>query len=257
MPAKRSFNNVDPEEAGLLADIKETGRIAKVVETEMERVISNLDILKETYEEKYCDNNIADPECDSLRQQIESAYYNDLLSILSNHLPQILDNIENTRKGLEKQLRNNIGKGMTAGSLQDMLISSTNKKADQGKQTSRSRRNRNSRTRLSDRFKQYHRLVSSHAGANGESLTLAAADIYLDMVDSKYLIEITQQEIQRMSIISELNSSMGPLSPEIEEVVSGVKVILFGEDYSDTEFIPEAPQRMADGTNQYRSPFEQ
>lgn len=252
--AAQRGRTVDLFPATVIADIKETGRIAKAVETEMESVIANLDRLKRQYTELDCDYNIADSDCVSLRKQIETSYHKDLLSILSNNLPQILKNIERTRVGLETQLRRNIGQNMTPDALQRML-SESNKEVKLQKKTSRTTRSsRGSRARLSDRFEQYHRLVSNTSAGGSNNLTMVAADIYLDMADSSDLIAMTQQEIQRMQIISELNESMGTLSPEMDEVVADVKVILFGEDYSDAEAIPEPPEHIVNGS--YRSPFE-
>ena len=83
--------------------------------------------------------------------------------------------------------------------------------------------------RLSDRFQQYYQLVSTGGGSAGQSLTVVAADIYLDMEDAEYLIAATQQEIARASLMEQLNQSFGLITPQMAEVVSGVKEILFGE----------------------------
>ena len=107
--------------------------------------------------------------------------------------------------------------------------------------------------RLSSRFKQYYNLVATRNGGPSQSLAVIASDIYLDMEDASHLIAATRQEIARATLMEQLNQSFGQVTPEMNEVVSGVKSILFGE-VSETAPIAAAPDRKVDTA--FISPLE-
>ena len=50
------------------------------------------------------------------------------------------------------------------------------------------------------------------------------------MEEASNLIAATRQEISRAALMEQLNQSFGQITPEMSEVVHGVKSILFGED---------------------------
>ena len=83
--------------------------------------------------------------------------------------------------------------------------------------------------RLSDRFSRYYDLVATRSSASGQSLAVIASDIYLDMEDASNLIAATRNEISRATLLEQLNQSLGQITPEMNEVVNGVKSILFGD----------------------------
>jgi hypothetical protein len=84
--------------------------------------------------------------------------------------------------------------------------------------------------RLSDRFHQYYKLVARSGGEVNSSLAVVASDIYLDMQETSNLIARTREEIARATLMEQLNQSFGTITPEMQEVVAGVKSILFGEE---------------------------
>ena len=86
--------------------------------------------------------------------------------------------------------------------------------------------------RLSERFKQYYQLVATSGSQSDQSLAVLASDIYLDMEETSVLIERTRQEIARATLMEQLNQSFGIITPEMMEVVGGVKSILFGDEES-------------------------
>ncbi len=57
------------------------------------------------------------------------------------------------------------------------------------------------------------------------------------------MIAATRQEIGRATLMEQLNQSFGQITPEMNEVVSGVKSILFGAE--DQTPIATAPDRSA------------
>jgi hypothetical protein len=54
------------------------------------------------------------------------------------------------------------------------------------------------------------------------------------MQETSGLIARTREEISRATLMEQLNQSFGTITPEMQEVVSGVKAILFGEDVDAT-----------------------
>ncbi len=159
--------------------------------------------------------------------------------------------VNNTRISLEKGLRNELGKKMTPWTLQETLIGGKAEAATtQASPTLRGR----SGMRLSERFKQYYQLVATSGAKGDQSLAVLASDIYLDMEETSLLIQRTRQEIARATLMEQLNQSFGIITPEMIEVVGGVKSILFG-DAESTALVAGPPPGSIEQA--YRSPLEQ
>lgn len=108
--------------------------------------------------------------------------------------------------------------------------------------------------RLSERFRQYYQLVATSGSQGDQSLAVLASDIYLDMKETSLLISRTRQEIARATLMEQLNQSFGIITPEMMEVVGGVKSILFG----DADSVPIVAGPPPGSVEQaYRSPLEQ
>ena len=107
--------------------------------------------------------------------------------------------------------------------------------------------------RLSERFKQYYQLVASSNSQTDQSLAVLASDIYLDMEETSELIARTREEIARATLIEQLNQSFGTITPEMMDVVGGVKSILFGDEPS---LVQIAGPPSANIEKAYRSPLE-
>ncbi len=75
----------------------------------------------------------------------------------------------------------------------------------------------------------------------------------LDMAEAAQLIAATQEEISRATLMERLNQSFGTITPEMADVVSGVKEILFGEA-GDVVPIPSSPALAAQA--EYESPLD-
>ena len=83
---------------------------------------------------------------------------------------------------------------------------------------------------------------------------MLASDIYLDMEETSLLIQRTRQEIARATLMEQLNQSFGIITPEMIEVVGGVKSILFGDE-EGTALVAGPPPGSVEEA--YRSPLEQ
>jgi len=234
----------------VVEDLRQTGNVARDMETGLQEVIGRLDQQQELYNESKCDGAEDDSGCKRLARQIGTTYL-EMLTIMEERLPDMEHTVNNTRNSLEKGLRNELGKKMTPWTLQETLIGgNANKTATQAAPTLRGR----SGMRLSERFKQYYQLVATSGAKGDQSLAVLASDIYLDMEETSMLIQRTRQEIARATLMEQLNQSFGIITPEMIEVVGGVKSILFGDSESAALVAGPPPGSIEQA---YRSPLEQ
>lgn len=225
----------------VLEEIKHTGNVAQEMEAGLQPIIQRLDEQQGLYLDAKCEGAEADPGCERLARQLGSTYL-ELLGVMESKLPDMERAVNTTRNGLEKRLRRELGQKKTSWDLQEVLLGSQGKR---GAATGQPRLRGRSGTRLSDRFKQYYKLVARPGSSAESSLAVIASDIYLDMQEASVLIARTQEEIGRATLMEELNQSFGLITPEMQQVVSGVKSILFGE----TDLAPPldaAPVRAAE-----------
>ena len=234
----------------VVEDLRQTGNVARDMETGLQDVIGQLDQQQQLYIESKCDGAENDPGCQRLARQIGASYL-EMLTIMDERLPDMEHTVNNTRNSLEKGLRSELGKKMTSWTLQETLIGKT--QASATSKPSPTLRGR-SGMRLSERFKTYYQLVATSGAQGDQSLAVLASDIYLDMEETSLLIARTRQEIARATLMEQLNQSFGIITPEMMEVVGGVKTILFGDE--ETHAIVAGPPP-ASVEQAYRSPLEQ
>ena len=234
----------------VVEDLKQTGNVARDMETGLQEVIGRLDQQQALYLESKCDGAENDPGCQRLARQIGATYL-EMLTIMEERLPDMEHTVNNTRMSLEKGLRNELGKKMTPWTLQETLIGG---KASAATTKSAPTLRGRSGMRLSERFKQYYQLVATSGAKGDQSLAVLASDIYLDMEETSLLIQRTRQEIARATLMEQLNQSFGIITPEMIEVVGGVKSILFGDD-EGTALVAGPPPGSVEEA--YRSPLEQ
>ena len=234
----------------VVEDLRQTGNVARDMETGLQEVIGQLDQQQELYIESKCEGAENDPGCQRLARQIGATYL-EMLTIMEERLPDMEHTVNNTRLSLEKGLRSELGRKMTPWTLQETLIGSN--AATQTQPPSPTLRGR-SGMRLSERFKQYYQLVATSGAKGDQSLAVLASDIYLDMEETSLLIQRTRQEIARATLMEQLNQSFGIITPEMVEVVGGVKSILFG-DAEATALVAGPPPASVEEA--YRSPLEQ
>ena len=234
----------------VVEDLRQTSSVAQEMEMGLQEVIGRLDQQQQLYNESKCDGAENDPGCQRLAKQIGATYL-DMLGIMEERLPDMEHTVNNTRNSLEKRLRSELGNKMTSWTLQETLLGSNSQ--NDSSAPSPTMRGR-SGMRLSERFQQYYKLVASSSSQSDQSLAVLASDIYLDMEETSELIARTREEIARATLIEQLNQSFGAITPEMMEVVGGVKSILFGDDDSRVQIAGPPPGSVEQA---YRSPLEQ
>ncbi len=232
----------------VVEDLRQTSAVAKEMETGLQEVIGRLDQQQQLYLESKCDGAEDDPGCQRLAKQLGATYL-DMLGIMEERLPDMEHTVNNTRLSLEKRLRSELGNKMTPWMLQETLLGGNPQETSAPSPTMRGR----SGMRLSERFKQYYQLVASSSSQSDQSLAVLASDIYLDMEETSELIARTREEITRATLIEQLNQSFGAITPEMMEIVGGVKSILFGDDTSPMQIAGPPPGSFEQA---YRSPLE-
>ena len=232
----------------VLEDIRETGQVAEEMENNLQDIIARLDLQQQLYEQSLCQGADGDPGCGRIAKQLGATYL-EMLETMTERLPAMERAVNNTRQSLENGLREELGQRSTPTGLQNTLLGSAANKPEPAQVSLRGR----SGVRLSDRFEQYYNLVATRREGSGQSLAVIAADIYLDMEEASHLIAATQEEIARATLMEQLNQSFGLITPEMTEVVNGVKSILFGEAVQPSPI--SAPPYVV-GEAPYHSPLE-
>jgi len=225
----------------VLEEIKHTGNVAAEMETGLQTVISQLDEQQKLYLDSKCEGNEGDPGCERIAKQLGKSYL-EMLDIMADKLPEMEIAVNATSSSLEKRIRKELGQKKTSWTLQELLIGAESSQSAAASQPSLRGR---SGMRLSDRFSQYYELVARSSGKTSSSLAVIASDIYLDMQETASLIARTREEISRATLMEQLNQSFGTITPEMQEVVAGVKAILFGEE-ADATPMAVAPVGTAD-----------
>ena len=234
----------------VVEDLRQTSSVAKEMETGLQEVIGRLDQQQQLYEESKCDGAEDDPGCQRLAKQLGATYL-EMLGIMEQRLPDMEHTVNNTRLSLEKRLRSELGNKMTSWTLQETLLGGNPRNKSAAPAPSMRGR---SGMRLSERFRQYYKLVASSSSQTDQSLAVLASDIYLDMEETSELIARTREEIARATLIEQLNQSFGMITPEMMEVVGGVKSILFGDEQNNIVIAGPPPGSIE---QEYRSPLEQ
>jgi hypothetical protein len=232
----------------VLEEIKHTGNVAKEMETGLQTVIGRLDEQQKLYGDSKCEGNEGDPGCEQIARQLGKSYL-EMLDIMADKLPAMEMAVNTTSSSLERRIRKELGQKKTPWTLQELLIGEGAARKGAERPALRGR----SGLRLSDRFNQYYKLVAHSGGQVNSSLAVIASDIYLDMQETSRLIARTREEISRATLMEQLNQSFGTITPEMQQVVAGVKAILFG-DQDDAAPLAAPPATQAD--KEYESPLQ-
>ncbi len=232
----------------VVEDLRQTSMVAREMETGLQDVIGKLDQQQQLYVESKCEGAEDDRGCQQLAKQIGATYL-EMLGIMEERLPDMEHTVNNTRLSLEKRLRSELGRKMTSWTLQETLLGSSPHGTQKASPALRGR----SGMRLSERFRQYYQLVASSGTQSDQSLAVLASDIYLDMEETSELIARTREEIARATLMEQLNQSFGTITPEMMEVVGGVKSILFGDAENRIQVAGPPPGSVEET---YRSPLE-
>jgi hypothetical protein len=170
-----------------------------------------------------------------------------MLNLMESRLPGMEDSVRATNTSLERRIRKELGRKTTPRGLQKLLEKTPLKSSAQAPYRRRS-------GKLSEKFRQYYRLVATapRTGSGG-SLAAVAAEIYLDTQEVQDLIALTRDEISRAKLMIDLDQIYGIITPEMFEMVSRVKTIIFGET-GDEEGIPDPPRGNLKA--EYQSPLD-
>ncbi len=231
----------------VVENIKHTGEAAKAMEADLQGVIDRLNQQEELYMASKCEGAAAEPGCSEIAAQLSQTYL-EMLNLMETRLPGMEDSVRATGASLEKRIRKELGRKTTPRGLQKLLERTSQKSVKAP------RYNRSSR-KLSEKFRQYYNLVAMRPTADSSgSLAAVAAEIYLDTQEVQDLIALTRDEISRAKLMIDLDQAYGIITPEMFEMVSQVKTILFGET-GEAGSIPGPPPGSTRA--EYQSPLEQ
>jgi hypothetical protein len=230
----------------VVENIKQTGQAAKAMEQDLQSVIDQLNQQEELYIASKCEGAGAEQGCSEIAGQLSQTYM-EMLNLMESRLPGMEDSVRATNSSLEKRIRQELGRKTTPRGLQKVLEGTPQRSADSPRYQRRP-------GRLSEKFRQYYKLVAmAPRMRSGGSLASVAAEIYLDTQEVQELIALTRDEISRAKLMIDLDQAYGIITPEMFEMVGRVKSILFGET-GEEEGIPGPPPGSTQA--EYRSPLE-
>lgn len=230
----------------VVESIKHTSETAKAMEVDLQSVIERLNQQEDLYTASKCEGAQAEQGCSEISSQMSQTYL-EMLNLMESRLPGMEDSVRATNTSLERRIRKELGRKTTPRGLQKLLGKTPLKSSEPARYKRRS-------GRLSEKFRQYYRLVATapRTGSGG-SLAAVAAEIYLDTQEVKDLISLTRDEISRAKLMIDLDQLYGIITPEMFEMVGRVKTIIFGET-GEEEVIPDPPR--GDMKAAYESPLE-
>ncbi len=230
----------------VVENIKHTGEAAKAMELDLQGVIDRLNQQEELYLASKCEGAAAEQGCSEIAGQLSQTYL-EMLTLMETRLPGMEDSVRATNSSLERRIRTELGRKTTPRGLQKLLDGTP-------QQSTESPRYKRRAGRLSEKFRQYYKLVAMAPRSNsGGSLAAVAAEIYLDTQEVQELIALTRDEISRAKLMIDLDQAYGIITPEMFEMVGRVKTIIFGET-GEEEGIPNPPPGSTKA--EYRSPLE-
>ena len=230
----------------VVENIKQTGQAAKAMEQDLQSVIDRLNQQEALYIASKCEGAAAEQGCSDIAGQLSQTYL-EMLNLMETRLPGMEDSVRATNTSLEKRIRAELGRKTTPRGLQKVLERTPQKATESARYKRRS-------GRLSEKFRQYYKLVAmAPRMGTGGSLASVAAEIYLDTQEVQELIALTRDEISRAKLMIDLDQAYGIITPEMFEMVGRVKSILFGETGVE-EGIPGPPPGSTKA--EYRSPLE-
>ena len=230
----------------VVESIKHTSETARAMEADLQSVIERLNQQEELYIASKCEGAEAEQGCSEISSQLSQTYL-EMLELMESRLPGMEDSVRATNTSLERRIRKELGRKTTPRGLQKLLEKTPLKSSEPARYKSRS-------GRLSEKFRQYYRLVATvPRSGSGGSLAAVAAEIYLDTREVQDLIALTRDEISRSKLMIDLDQLYGIITPEMFEMVGRVKTIIFGET-GEEEGIPDPPR--GDMKAAYESPLE-
>jgi hypothetical protein len=230
----------------VVENIKQTGEAAKAMEQDLQSVIDRLNQQEALFIASKCEGAGAEEGCSEIAGQLSQTYLA-MLTLMETRLPTMENSVRATNVSLEKRIRKELGRKTTPRGLQKVLERTPQKSTESLRYQRRS-------GRLSEKFRQYYKLVAmTPRVSSGGSLASVAAEIYLDTREVQELIALTRDEISRAKLMIDLDHAYGIITPQMFEMVGRVKSILFGES-DEAATIPGPPPGSTQA--EYRSPLE-
>jgi hypothetical protein len=190
----------------VVENIKHTSETARAMESDLQSVIERLNQQEELYTASKCEGAEAEQGCSEISSQLSQTYL-EMLELMESRLPVMEDSVRATNTSLERRIRKELGRKTTPRGLQKLLQKTPLKSSQPARYKRRS-------GKLSEKFRQYYRLVATapRTGAGG-SLAAVAAEIYLDTQEVKDLISLTRDEISRAKLMIDLDQLYGIITP--------------------------------------------
>ncbi len=226
-----------------IESIKQSTSTAKSMENRLSEVITKIENNKKLFDSSKCEGAIADKGCDQLRDSMSESY-KAFLEVLSEELPSLGKQLSVTAKSIEKQLKKELGKGMTPLDIQRLVAGRTS----QGKKPLRARTSNNSHAMVA-MLENISSAVST--GGHGDVPAVVASDIYVNMRVAAEQIEGLQMDINQSLATIDTYSAFGQLSESQLDTVASVKAMIFGD--VDGSSLP-AP--IEESEEEERSPWE-
>lgn len=222
--------------------IKQSSETAKSMESRLTSVLDKVELQKSLYDNSKCEGALNDKGCDQIFNTLSESY-KEFLTVLSEELPNLSQQLDTTAKSIEKQLRSKLGKGMTAVDIQRLVSG----KRMNGKQKLAARTRNNSYSMVKW-LKNIGKTVSS--GGYGAPTAVVASDIYVNMSLAHAEIEQIQMDINQSLATIDTHQAFGQLSPGQLETIASVKTMLFGEVAGESglpsEDVAAEPQEVYD-----------
>lgn len=201
--------------------IKQSSETAKSMESRLTLILEKVELQKSLYDNSKCEGALNDKGCEQIFNALSESY-KEFLTGLNEELPNLSQQLNTTAKSIEKQLRKELGKGMTAVDIQRLV---SGKRAN-GK-TQVAARTRNNSYSMVKWLKNIGKTVSS--GGYGAPTAVVASDIYVNMSLAHAEIEQIQMDINHSLATIDTHQAFGQLSPGQLETIASVKKMLFGE----------------------------
>lgn len=211
----------------VIEDLREAGQAAEAFETDMMPAITALQNEMAEYDKLNCRGAVSDSGCMQAERLLGNAY-SKFLDSLNEHIPEMLNSMENIKETQGSSISRQIGRGLTPRQLEELISTSGAGVVDD--QAEIILKGAGFKGRMSQRFEDYRKLVSSQAVNQQQGGAVLAMINYLDAHSSATQLKALQSDLLRQQTELNLPGAWGaPPSDQIMATVSSVQAVLFGE----------------------------
>ena len=230
--------------SGVRANLNYARERTEEMSKQLGPVITDLQTQFETYQSMSCEG-AGGEGCQQIKMNI-ARKFTQLVTAVSETLPEVEKVIQNTLDDLGKRLSSEVGRKMTPREVQRRLAKTEEFIAD--KTNSRAT---GGRLGVAGHFKRLYQLVSSNS--RNQDPMLLSAGIYQELKEAAQYVRLTRIKVDAHRIITDVEGDfLGGLDSAAVDVVNGVKALLYGE-VDDADFIPEEPPTAEES---FQSPYE-